>query len=163
MNTHLCPPSAFHQRADHNKRSHSQVEVRGQASSNLVRLGSVLSDAEGRTVGAVRGHGVSIQLGRSTRLLDALLHLRTATPSMRTRWDGNVLEYVGFRAIPIGWMGAVELLQDVARRLVFRTTRVPAGSEFLPRGPLPFAEPISVTCLDDCNFIQKVHKGRHVR
>ena len=34
--------------------------------------------------------------------------------------DANVMEYVGFRAIPMGWMGPVELLQDVARRLVFR-------------------------------------------
>ena len=46
--------------------TNAQVEVRGPASSHLARLGSVLLDAEGRTVGAVRGHGVSIQLGRST-------------------------------------------------------------------------------------------------
>ena len=71
----------------------------------------------------------------------------------------DVMDYVGFRAIPMGWMGTVELLQDVARRLVFRTARVPAGSELLPRGPLPVAEPISVTCLDDCNFIWKVPQG----
>ena len=51
--------------------------------------------------------------------------------------DPNSLVYVGFRAILVGWFGAVDLAQDVARRLVLRIARAPTGGGPLPRGPLP--------------------------
>ena len=72
--------------------------------------------------------------------------------------DPNSWVDVGFRAILLGWSGA-DMVQDVARRLVCRIARAPTSGEFLPEGPLPTREPISMIYLDDCNFIGKVVVG----
>ena len=47
--------------------------------------------------------------------------------------DPNEVSYVYMRAVPMGWLGAVDVMQSMARRLVFDTCRVPPEAE-LRRG-----------------------------
>ena len=39
------------------------------------------------------------------------------------------VSYVYMRAVPMGWLGAVDVTQSMARRLVFDTCRVPPEAE----------------------------------
>ena len=43
--------------------------------------------------------------------------------------DPNEVSYVYMRAVPMGWLGAVDVMQSMARRLVFDTCRVPPEAE----------------------------------
>ena len=61
--------------------------------------------------------------------------------------------YVSLNASPMEWLREVDLVQNMARHLVFRIARVPASGGLPPKYPLPTGEPISVIYLDDCNFV----------
>ena len=41
------------------------------------------------------------------------------------------------RAVPMGWLGAVDVMQSMARRLVFDTCRVPPEAELRKDKELP--------------------------
>ena len=43
--------------------------------------------------------------------------------------DPNEVSYVYMRAVPMGWLGAVDVMQSMARRLVTDTCRVPPEAE----------------------------------
>ena len=43
--------------------------------------------------------------------------------------DPNEVSYVYMRAVPMGWLGAVDVTQSMARRLVFDTCSVPPEAE----------------------------------
>ena len=43
--------------------------------------------------------------------------------------DPNEVSYVYMRAVPMGWLGAVDVMQSMARRLVFDTCGVPPEAE----------------------------------
>ena len=53
----------------------------------------------------------------------------------------------------------MDFVQDTARRLVLRMARAPAGGELLFGGSRPRGDPITMTCMDDCNFIRNVSAG----
>ena len=52
-------------------------------------------------------------------------------PVPRSAFGGNPNElgYVYMRAVPMGWLGAVDVMQSMARRLVFNTCSVPTEAE----------------------------------
>ena len=52
-------------------------------------------------------------------------------PVPRSAFGGspNELAYVYMRAVPMGWLGAVDVMRFMARRLVFNTCKVPTETE----------------------------------
>ena len=58
-------------------------------------------------------------------------HLIFEKPVSKSAFGGdpNEVRYVYMRAVPVGWLGAVDVMQSMARRLVFDTCRVPPESE----------------------------------
>ena len=45
--------------------------------------------------------------------------------------------WVSIRTVPMGWVGAVDVMQSVARRRVFEEAEVPAETEMLKGRPFP--------------------------
>jgi hypothetical protein len=69
--------------------------------------------------------------------------------------DANELVYVSMRAVPMGWLGAVDLMQCMARRFVFGLCGVSSSTELLKNKPLPEGD-ISVVCMDGFDFIRRL-------
>ena len=60
------------------------------------------------------------------------------------------------RAVPMGWLGAVDVTQSMARRLVFDTCRVPPGAELRKDKELPEPD-IAVVCMDGFGYVERVN------
>ena len=59
------------------------------------------------------------------------------------------------RAVPMGWLGAVDVLQSMARRLVFDTCRVPTEAELRKDKELPEPD-IAVVCMGGFDYVERV-------
>ena len=72
-------------------------------------------------------------------------------------FGGSPLEwtYVYIRAVPMGCTFAVDLMQSMARRFVFRLCGVPESSEMRRDRRLP-PDDVSVVCMDGFDFFRKV-------
>ena len=51
--------------------------------------------------------------------------------------DPNVLIYVSIGTVPMGWVAAVDLIQQVARRIVFGMAKIPPELEVKSEGLFP--------------------------
>ncbi|CAK0841665.1 unnamed protein product [Prorocentrum cordatum] len=69
--------------------------------------------------------------------------------------DPNVMTYVGMRAVPMGWVGAVDVMQYMARKLVFHTAAVSPICELRKDKAVP-SEDIAIVCMDGYDHLSKV-------
>ena len=60
--------------------------------------------------------------------------------------DPNTMVYLAITTVPMGWVGAVDVTQHVARNIVFKLARVPSTTEVRPRGLFPDHGPYSLVC-----------------
>ena len=60
------------------------------------------------------------------------------------------------RAVPMGWLGAVDVMQSMARRLVFDACRVPPEAELRKDKELPEPD-IAVVCMDGFDYVERVN------
>ena len=65
------------------------------------------------------------------------------------------LARVYMRGIPMGWIGAVDVVQAFARRLVFQEAGVAAACELRKDKPLP-APDVAIVCMDGFDYIARV-------
>ena len=63
--------------------------------------------------------------------------------------------YVAMRSVPMGWIGAVDVMQCMARRLVFGFAGVDPATELRKDAAVP-ADDIAVVCMDGFNFVRKI-------
>lgn len=76
-------------------------------------------------------------------------------PSSAFGGPAHTYSYVCMRAVPTGWIGAVDLMQDMARRVVFSKSGTPPDTEQLKSQPVP-KEDVSVVCMDGFDFLEKI-------
>ena len=69
--------------------------------------------------------------------------------------DANSVSYVYMRAVPMGWLGAVDVMQAMARRLIFKDCGVSPGTELRKDSNLPEGD-VSIVCMDGFDFIRRV-------
>ena len=69
--------------------------------------------------------------------------------------DANNLVYVYMRAAPMGWLGAVDIMQAMARRLIFKDCGVPPSTELRKGGNFPEGD-VSIVCMGGFDFIRRV-------
>ena len=69
--------------------------------------------------------------------------------------DTNNLPYVYMRAVPMGWLGAVDVMQAMARMLIFEDCGVPPGTELRKDSNLPEGD-VSICCVDGFGFTRRV-------
>ena len=69
--------------------------------------------------------------------------------------DANSLSYVYMRAVPMGWLGAVDVMQAMARRLIFKDCGVPPSTELRKDSNLLECD-VSIVCMDGFSFITRV-------
>ncbi|CAK0851598.1 unnamed protein product, partial [Prorocentrum cordatum] len=76
--------------------------------------------------------------------------------------DPHKLAFVYIRSAPMGWLGAVDVMQAMARRYVFQFGGVHRNTELRKDQPIPEVD-ISLVCLDGFDFIRhaQVIGGRH--
>ena len=65
------------------------------------------------------------------------------------------MTYVYMRSIPMGFVGAVDVMQAMARQLVFETCGVDSLTELHKQCPLPAGD-ISVVCMDGFDSIRRL-------
>ena len=68
----------------------------------------------------------------------------------------GVMDYVGMRVVPMGWINAVSLMQTVVRQLVFGLSKVPETSEVSKLKWFPTDDSISVVYLDSYDEVRRV-------
>ena len=61
--------------------------------------------------------------------------------------DANEVSYVCMRAVPMGWLGAVDLMQAMTRRFIFKDCGVPPSTELHKDINLPQGAVLAV-CMD---------------
>ena len=69
--------------------------------------------------------------------------------------DPNNVSYVYMRAVPMGWLGAVDVMQAMARKLIFNTCNVFPSIELCKDSDLPEGD-VSIVCMDGFDFIKRV-------
>ena len=72
--------------------------------------------------------------------------------------DPHKRMYVAITTVPMGWVGAVDLIQHIARRLVFKIAKVPAGTEVQPKGLFPSEGPYSLVYMDGVDVVTRVRR-----
>ena len=63
---------------------------------------------------------------------------------------------VAMRTVPMGWVGAVDLMQAMARRLVFKTSGIDPGTEMHKNKKMPKGDELTVVCMDGVDHLRKV-------
>ena len=61
--------------------------------------------------------------------------------------------HVAITTVPMGCVGAVDLIQHIARRLVFNIAGVPRASEVSSAGSFPPQPPYSLVCMDGLDVV----------
>ena len=67
--------------------------------------------------------------------------------------DPNKWVYVAITTVPMGWVGAVDFIQHIARRLVFNIAGVTRASEVSSAGSFPSHPPYSLVCMDGLDVV----------
>ena len=70
--------------------------------------------------------------------------------------DPNVLIYVSIGTVPTGWVAAVDLIQQVARRIVFGMAKIPPELEVKSEGLFPHDGAWVVVYLDGLDVVRAV-------
>ena len=73
--------------------------------------------------------------------------------------DPNTMVYLAITTVPMGWVGAVDVIQHVARNIVFKLARVPSTTEVRPRGLFPDHGPYSLVCMDGIDIVSRVRQA----
>ena len=68
----------------------------------------------------------------------------------------NRMMRVAMRTVPMGWVGAVDLTQSMARRLVFKTCEIDLGTELNKEKQMPKGDELTVVCMDGVDHLRKV-------
>ena len=79
-------------------------------------------------------------------------------PVPRTAWggSGSELAYVALTTIiPMGWLGAVDIVQRVARTIVFKAAGLRPGTELLKANAVPEGD-VAVVCMDGLDCVRRV-------
>ena len=100
----------------------------------LVAAPYVAVDAErGRGVRAgQRRHGQRLQSFREPACWTWAFTFSRQVPGSVVPWgDSNRLVWVGIRTVPVGWVGALDVIQHIARHIVFKIARLPPLSRTL--------------------------------
>ena len=79
-------------------------------------------------------------------------------PVARSAFGGPASEttLVCMRAVPMGWIGAVDVMQCMARQLVYGTCKVPAHTELRKDRGVP-PEEVSIVCMDGFDYTHSPH------
>ena len=56
----------------------------------------------------------------------------------------------------MGWVGAVDLMQSMAGRLVFKTCEIDPGTEVNKEKQMPKGDELTVVCIDGADHLRKV-------
>ena len=76
--------------------------------------------------------------------------------------DGDRLVWVGVRGVPVGWVGAVDVIQGIARHIVFKIARLPPSSEVKPHGEFRAGDGWALVYLDKLEVVRRVQTNlRH--
>ena len=67
----------------------------------------------------------------------------------------NEEAYVGIRAVPMGWINSVDLIQNSIRRFVFPTCKVPSELEANPLRKRVSGD-AAITCMDSFDYFSLV-------
>eukprot|EP00972_Heterocapsa_arctica_P078356 11552841-Heterocapsa_arctica.AAC.1 len=59
------------------------------------------------------------------------------------------------RTVPMGWIGAVDLMQAMARKLVFKTCKIDPGTEMHKERQFPKGDELTVVCMDGVDHLRK--------
>ena len=70
--------------------------------------------------------------------------------------DPNVFIYVSIGTVPMGWVAAVDLIQQVARRIVFGMAKIPPELEVKSEGLFPHDGAWVLVCLDGLDVVRAV-------
>ena len=73
--------------------------------------------------------------------------------------DPNTMVYFAITTVPLGWVGAVDIIQHVARNIVFKLARVPSTTEVRPRGLFPDHGPYSLVCMGGIDIVSRVRQA----
>ena len=73
--------------------------------------------------------------------------------------DPNTMVYLAITTVPVGWVGAVDVIQHVARNIVFKLARVPSITEVRPRGLFSDHGPYSLVCMDGIDIVSRVRQA----
>ena len=63
--------------------------------------------------------------------------------------------YVSIQTVPMGWIGAVDVMQYMARALVFDTCGIDPATELHKDRPLPSGPDITIVCMDGIDHVRK--------
>ena len=66
--------------------------------------------------------------------------------------------YIAMKCVPMGWVGAVDVMQAVARQLIFQAAGVDPSTELLKDKPLPHGPVYSVICMDGYDHLEVVKR-----
>lgn len=69
--------------------------------------------------------------------------------------------YVGLRAVPMGWINSVDLLQNFIRMFVLTLLEVPASMELRPKTKMPEGD-IAVVRMDGFDLARKIARSTDV-
>ena len=73
--------------------------------------------------------------------------------------DPNTMVHLAITTVPMGWVGAVDVIHHVARNIVFKLARVPSTTEVRPRGLFPDHGPYSLVCMDGIDIVSRVRQA----
>ena len=69
--------------------------------------------------------------------------------------DPNQTTLVCMRSVPMGWVGAVDVMQNMARNFLFLLSEVPQSKELDKAQPIPEGD-TAVVCMDGFDFVQRI-------
>ena len=70
----------------------------------------------------------------------------------------NEMTYVWMRSVPMGFVGAVDIMQTMARRLIFDTCGVDLAEELHKAKRVPVGN-TAVVCMDGFDYVRRIAKG----
>ena len=73
--------------------------------------------------------------------------------------DPNTMVYLAITTVPTGWVGAIDVIQHVARNIVFKLAPVPSTTEVRPRCLFPDHGPYSLVCMDGIDIVSQVRQA----
>ena len=113
-----------------------------------------------------------MQLVLTPANIGRFLHLLPGCASKRARRKSDEEVCIGIRTVPMGWLGALELVQATARRIGYEWTKLPTESEVrrdvsVPSGDLSFVNLdralLSRVVMHDMSTVGTFPKNKNIR
>ena len=70
----------------------------------------------------------------------------------------NIWVYVAIRCVPMGWLNAVDVIQNFIHRFAFQTCDIPPHLEARKDKPPPKGDAV-VVCMDGFDYVRRVNKA----